>query len=163
RTALVRHPMPYGDLVRMRVQRFATVGDIDAADPTIEEREEYEPPVRQGLVMYAGVDYAAILEQAAAEADVVVWDGGDNDFPFGAPALLIVVTDPLRAGDEVRYHPGETCLRMAHVVVVNKLDSASSDAVARVLGTIAIVNPHAVVIRAESPVTLDPGPDLRGL
>ncbi len=122
--ALVRHPMPYGDLVSMRVQRFATLDDIDAAHPTIEEREEYERPVSLGMVMWAGVDYAAILERAAAECDVIVWDGGNNDFPFFVPDLLVVVTDPLRPGDELASHPGETNLRMADVVVVNKVDSA---------------------------------------
>ena len=163
RVALVRHPMPYGDLERMRVQRFATLAEIDAADPTIEEREEYERPVELGMVMYAGVDYAEILEQAAAEADVLVWDGGNNDFPFVAADLLVVVTDPLRAGDELRYHPGETCLRMADVVVVNKIDAAPPDAVRMLRATIEAVNPAATVVVSESPVTLGPGPDLRGL
>ncbi|HEX2849747.1 MAG TPA: hypothetical protein VHN98_04305, partial [Acidimicrobiales bacterium] len=106
RVALVRHPMPYGDLDLMRVQRFASIDDIDAAHPTIEEREEYEPPVRMGMVMYAGVDYAAILREAEREADVIVWDGGNNDFSFYAPDLLITVVDPLRPGHELRFHPG---------------------------------------------------------
>jgi predicted GTPase len=162
RVALVRHPMPYGDLDRMRVQRFATLADIDAADPTIEEREEYELPVALGMVMYAGVDYGAIAEQAAAEADVIVWDGGNNDFPFLVPDLLVVVVDPLRVGDEQRFHPGETCLRMADVVVVNKIDAAEPDAVRRLLATVAETNPGATVVQASSPVTLAPGPDLRG-
>ncbi len=162
RVALVRHPMPYGDLERMRVQRFASLADIDAADPTIEEREEYELPVALGMVMYAGVDYGAIAAQAAAEADVIVWDGGNNDFAFLAPALLIVVADALRVGDEERFHPGETCLRMADVVVVNKIDAAEPDAVRRLLATVAETNPGAAVVRASSPVTLAPGPDLRG-
>ena len=162
RVALLRHPMPYGDLERMRVQRFATTADIDAAQPTIEEREEYEGPVELGIVVYAGVDYAAILDQAAAEADVIVWDGGNNDFPFFAPDLLIVMTDPLRAGDELRYHPGETNLRMADVVVINKVDRAWTDAVDTVLGHVQDVNPGAVVVRAASPVSLGPGPELRG-
>jgi predicted GTPase len=162
RVALVRHPMPYGDLERMRVQRFASLADIDAADPTIEEREEYELPVALGMVMYAGVDYGAIAAQAAAEADVIVWDGGNNDFAFLAPALLVVVADPLRVGDEERFHPGETCLRMADVVVVNKIDAAEPDAVRRLLATVAETNPGAAVVQASSPVTLAPGPDLRG-
>ena len=115
--ALVRHPMPYGDLEAMRVQRFATLEEIDASHPTVEEREEYEEPVRMGMVMYAGVDYEAILRSAEEEADVVIWDGGNNDFPFFAPDLLIVVADPLRPGHELLYHPGETNLRMADVVV----------------------------------------------
>lgn len=162
RVALVRHPMPYGDLEAMRVQRFATLADIDSANPTVEEREEYEAPVELGMVMYAGVDYAQILARAEAESDVIVWDGGNNDFPFYAPDLLITVTDPLRAGHELAYHPGETNLRMADVVVVNKLDSARPEDVERVLADVAALNPHATVVRAESPVTLDPGPPLAG-
>ena len=121
---LVRHPMPYGDLERMRVQRFASLEDIDGAHPTIEEREEYEASVEAGLIVYAGVDYAEILELAQEEADLIVWDGGNNDLPFFRPDLLVVVVDPLRAGHELAYHPGETNLRMADVVVVNKVDSA---------------------------------------
>jgi predicted GTPase len=162
RVALVRHPMPYGDLEAMRVQRFATLADIDAARSTLEEREEYEAPVRLGLVVFAGVDYAAILAQAESEADVIVWDGGNNDFPFFRPDLFIVVTDPLRSGHELAYYPGETCLRMADVVIVNKIDSAAPEAVERLLRNIAALNPKAPVIRAESPVTLDPGPELAG-
>jgi predicted GTPase len=158
--ALVRHPMPYGDLEAMAVQRFATLADIDAADPTIEEREEYEEPVRQGMVMYAGVDYERILRRAEAEADVVVWDGGNNDFAFFAPDLLITVTDPLRAGDEVSYHPGEVNLRMADIVVVNKVDSAPPPAVAEVVATVSRTNPTATIVKAASPVTLEPGPPL---
>src|SRR5581483_1360985 len=119
KVALVRHPMPYGDLEAMRVQRFATLDDIDASNPTVEEREEYEEPVRMGMIMYAGVDYGAILRQAEQEADVIIWDGGNNDFPFYTPDLLIVVADPLRPGHELLYHPGETNLRMADVVVIN--------------------------------------------
>ncbi len=162
RVALVRHPMPYGDLEAMRVQRFATIEEIDASHPTVEEREEYEAPVELGMVMYAGVDYADILAQAQQEADVIVWDGGNNDFPFYEPDLLITVTDPLRPGHELAYHPGETNLRMADVVVVNKIDSADPEDVERVLADIASVNPRAKVIRAESPVTLDAGEPLTG-
>jgi predicted GTPase len=162
RVALVRHPMPYGDLERMRVQRFASLADIDRSGPTVEEREEYEAPVELGMVMYAGVDYAAILEQAQAEADVIVWDGGNNDFPFFRPDLLITVVDPLRAGHELKFHPGETNLRMADVVVVNKVDSADPTSLSRVLADVAAVNPAATVVRAESPVTLDDGRDLEG-
>ena len=154
RVALVRHPMPYGDLEAMRVQRFATQVDIDMSEPTIEEREEYERPVEQGMVMYAGVDYGEILEQAQEEADVVIWDGGNNDFPFFRPDLFVVVVDPLRAGHELRYHPGETNLRMADVVVVNKIDSAEPEQVARVLADIEVLNPDAAVVRAESPVEI---------
>ncbi|HSC51107.1 MAG TPA: cyclic 2,3-diphosphoglycerate synthase [Gaiellaceae bacterium] len=160
--ALVRHPMPYGDLEAMRVQRFATLDEIDASNPTIEEREEYEEPVRMGMVMYAGVDYGAILEHAEEEADVIVWDGGNNDFPFLRPDLLIVVVDPLRAGHELKYHPGEANLRLADVAVVNKIDSASLDQIERVLADVAAVNPALTVIKATSPVTLDEGPSLAG-
>jgi predicted GTPase len=162
RVALVRHPMPYGDLERMRVQRFASVGDIDATHPTIEEREEYEAPVRMGMVMYAGVDYLDILRRAEEEADVLVWDGGNNDFPFFVPDVLITVLDPLRPGHEITYHPGETNLRMADAVVINKIDSAAAAAVDQVMTNVRAVNPHARVVRAESPVTLDPGPPLAG-
>jgi predicted GTPase len=152
KVALVRHPMPYGDLEAMRVQRFASQADIDMSDPTFEEREEYERPVELGMVMYAGVDYGEVLAQAQEEADVVIWDGGNNDFPFFRPDLFVVVVDPLRAGHELRYHPGETSLRMADVVVINKLDSAEPEQVARVLADVEALNPDATVIRAESPV-----------
>ena len=162
RVALVRHPMPYGDLEAMRVQRFATVEEIDASHPTVEEREEYEEPVRLGMVMYAGVDYEAILRQAEEEADVIIWDGGNNDLPFYRPDLLIVVADPLRPGHELRYHPGETNLRMADVVVINKVDTAGADDVETVVKNVQDVNPLAQLIFAESPPVLDDGPDLRG-
>jgi predicted GTPase len=160
--ALVRHPMPYGDLEAMRVQRFASLAEIDASHPTIEEREEYEEPVRMGMVMYAGVDYEAILKQAEEEADVVIWDGGNNDFPFFAPDLHIVVADPLRPGHELAYHPGETNVRMADVVVINKVDSAEAHNVEAVLENVELVNPMATVVFAKSPPKLDPGPDLLG-
>jgi predicted GTPase len=160
--ALVRHPMPYGDLEAMQVQRFATLGDIDASHPTVEEREEYEEPVRLGMVMYAGVDYEAILRQAEQEADVVVWDGGNNDFPFYEPDLLIVVTDPLRPGHELAYHPGETNLRMADVVVINKIDSAAPHDVEAIIRNVRDVNPLAAIVFASSPPVLEPGPDLQG-
>ncbi len=162
KVALVRHPMPYGDLEKMRVQRFASLSDIDASRPTVEEREEYERPVELGMVMYAGVDYADILGQAEAEADVIVWDGGNNDLPFFAPDLHIVVVDPLRAGDELAYHPGEANLRMADAVVVNKVDSAGLDKTERVIADVVLVNPDATLIRAASPPIVQPGPPLRG-
>jgi predicted GTPase len=146
----------------MRVQRFSSLADIDAARPTVEEREEYETPVREGMTVYAGVDYEAILRQAEAEADVIVWDGGNNDLPFFRPDLHIVVVDPLRAGHELHYHPGEANLRLADVVVVNKLDSASPSAVEHVLADLAAINPDARVVRANSPVTLSHGPSLLG-
>lgn len=162
RVALVRHPMPYGDLERMRVQRFASLADLDAAGPTIEEREEYEQPLREGMVVFAGVDYADVLAAAEAEADVIIWDGGNNDFPFFAPDLLVTVVDPLRPGDELSYHPGEATLRMADVVLVNKVDVADLDAVARVVASVHAANPSATVVRAASPVTLEDGPPLVG-
>jgi predicted GTPase len=163
KVALVRHPMPYGDLEAMRVQRFATLADIDASHPTVEEREEYEAPVRMGMVMYAGVDYGDILRQAEAEADVVIWDGGNNDFPFYAPDLHVTVVDALRAGHEVTSHPGETNLRMADVVVVNKVDVAGLAAVGAAVLNTQEVNPGAVIVKAASPTKLDPGPSLAGL
>lgn len=162
RVALIRHPMPYHDLEAIRVQRFETIADIDRSNPTIEEREEYERAVADGLVMYAGVDYAAILRAAEAEADAIVWDGGNNDFSFIRPDVLIVVADPLRAGHELAYHPGETNLRMADVVLVNKVDSASDEQLGLVLDDIAAVNPGAVIVRAASPVSLGEGPPLTG-
>ena len=162
RVALIRHPMPYGDLDAMRVQRFATLDDIDASDPTVEEREEYETPVALGMVMFAGVDYEAILRAAEAEADVIVWDGGNNDFPFVRPDLMITVVDPLRPGHEERYHPGEATLRMADVVVVNKVDSAEPADVDAVVAAVARLAPSAVVVLAESPVSLDGDGTLAG-
>jgi predicted GTPase len=162
RVALIRHPMPYHDLEAIRVQRFETIADIDRSHPTLEEREEYERVVAAGLVMYAGVDYAAILKAAEAEADVIVWDGGNNDFSFIRPDVLLVVVDPLRSGQELAYHPGETNLRMADVVLVNKVDSASAEQVRAVMADVDAVNPGAIVIRAASPVSLDEGPSLAG-
>jgi predicted GTPase len=162
KVALVRHPMPYGDLEAMRVQRFATLADIDASHPTVEEREEYEEPVRMGMVMYAGVDYEQILRRAEEEADVVIWDGGNNDFPFFAPDLLIVVADALRPGHELLYHPGETNLRMADVVVINKVDSAEAHNVENIVANIEAVNPMATIVFAKSPTKLEYGPELLG-
>ena len=162
RVVLIRHPMPYHDLEAIRVQRFETIADIDRSNPTIEEREEYERVVSAGLVMYAGVDYAAILEAAEAEADAIIWDGGNNDFSFIRPDLLIVVVDPLRSGQELAYHPGETNLRMADLVLVNKVDSASADQLRTVTADIDAVNPGAVTVHAASPVSLGEGPSLAG-
>lgn len=162
RAALVRHPMPYGALNAMRVQRFATLADIDASNPTVEEREEYEEPVRQGMLMYAGVDYADILAAAEAETDVVIWDGGNNDLPFYTPDLMIVVADALRPGHELGYHPGEVNVRLADVVIVNKVDSAEPGDVQRELAVIHDLNPAAVVIAATSPPVLEAGPEIRG-
>jgi predicted GTPase len=155
RVAVVRHPMPYGDIVQQEVQRFAEYGDLDAADCTIEEREEYEPHLARGNVVFAGVDYEKILRAAEAEADFVLWDGGNNDTSFYVPDLLVVVADPLRPGDELTYYPGETNLRMAHAVVINKIDSARAEDVATVKANVAAVNPNAVIIEAESPVAVD--------
>jgi predicted GTPase len=151
----VRHPMPYGDLVAQKVQRFATVEDLKKHKCTIEEMEEYEPHVVRGNVIYAGVDYEAILREAEKEADVILWDGGNNDFPFYKTDLLITVADPLRAGDEVSYYPGEASLRMADAVVINKIDSASPEQVQALRESIARVNPGATVIEAASPINVD--------
>ena len=161
RVGLVRHPMPYHDLEAIRVQRFETIADIDASHPTIEEREEYERPVEAGMVVYSGVDYAEILAMAASEMGAIVWDGGNNDLPFVRPDLLIVVVDPLRPGDALRYHPGEANLRMADVVLVNKVDSATPDQLDRVLADVAAVNPDAAILESESPVRLEEGPSLK--
>ena len=158
----VRHPMPYGDLAKQAVQRFASYADLDAHECTIEEREEYEPHIDAGFVIYAGVDYEAILRRAEQEADVIVWDGGNNDFPFVRPDLVITVVDPLRPGHESTYHPGETTLRLADVVVVNKVDSADPADVERVVEAVGAMVPAAIVIRAESPVTLDGSGSLAG-
>ena len=141
---------------------FATIEDIDASDPTVEEREEYEAPVREGMVMWAGVDYAEILHGAEAEADVIVWDGGNNDFPFFRTDLMLTVLDPLRPGHELEYHPGETNLLMADVLLVNKIDSAGPERAVAAVAAAQAVNPDAVVIRAESPVVLDAGPEVAG-
>jgi predicted GTPase len=157
RVAVVRHPMPYGDLAAQRVQRYATYDDLDRYDTTIEEREEYEPHLDAGRLVFAGVDYADILAAAEAEADVVLWDGGNNDLPFYAPDLHIVVADPLRAGDERRYHPGETNLRLADVVVINKVDSATPEALDAVRASIADLAPRARVIEARSSLALEGG------
>jgi predicted GTPase len=162
RVVAVRHPMPYGDLERQACQRFADYGDLDLHECTIEEREEYEPHLDNGAVVYAGVDYAQILAAAEQEADVILWDGGNNDLPFFAPDLHIVVADPLRAGDEEGYHPGETNVRMADLVIVNKCDSARPDAVRAVEASVHRLNPAATVLRADSPVTVEGGEAVAG-
>ena len=155
RVVAVRHPMPYGNLEKQRVQRFATHEDLDKHDTTIEEREEYEPHIASGTVIYAGVDYGEILEQAQAECDVLLWDGGNNDLPFYAPDVHVVVADPLRVGHETSYHPGEANLRMADAIVINKMDSASTDQVNALMATIHQVNHGATVVKANSRVTVD--------
>ncbi len=155
KVVVVRHPMPYGDLVAQTVQRFATYEDLDRYRCTIEEREEYEPHIDRGMVVYAGVDYKRILHQVEEEADIIVWDGGNNDLPFFRPDLHIVVTDPHRPGHEVRYHPGEANLRAADVVIINKVDTANPDGVAQVRQNVHAVNPEAIVIEAASPIFVE--------
>jgi predicted GTPase len=162
RIAVVRHPMPYGDLVQEAIQRFASYEDLDRADVTIEEREEYEPHIANGVVVFAGVDYARILREAEKEADIVLWDGGNNDFPFFKPDLFFVVVDPLRPGHEQGYHPGETNLRMADVVVINKIDSATPQGLQQVRESIRQLNPNAQVIDAASPTYVEDGSAIRG-
>ncbi len=162
RVVAIRHPMPYGDLTKQIVQRYATLDDLDKYHTTIEEREEYEPHIVRGTIIYAGVDYEKILRQAEAEADVILWDGGNNDFPFLKPDLLIVVADPHRAGHELTYHPGETNFRMADVIVVNKVDTANAEDVNRVRANIRRVNPTATVVEAASPIFVDDPVAIRG-
>jgi len=162
RVVAVRHPMPYGDLGAQRVQRYATLEDLERYECTIEEREEYEPHITSGTIIYAGVDYGAILEQAQAECDVLLWDGGNNDMPFYRPDVWIALVDPLRAGHELTYHPGETNLRAADVVLINKMDSATPEQVAQLDRTIAEVNPRATVVRANSLVSADDSDAIRG-
>ncbi len=162
RVAVIRHPMPYGDLEAQRVQRFATIADLDAAHCSNEEREEYEPHIEAGGVIFAGVDYAAILAEAEREADVIVWDGGNNDFSFIQPDLHIAIADALRPGQAMGYHPGETVIRSADIIVINKTDSASSTDIASVSAEAAAANPTATIIRAASPVTLDDPDSVRG-
>jgi predicted GTPase len=153
--------MPYGDLVAQRCQRFASYADLDRYETTIEEREEYEPHLDAGRIVYAGVDYEDILRSAEAEADVVIWDGGNNDFPFYRPDLFVVVADPLRAGHEQRFHPGETNSRLADVIVVNKVDSATPGQVETILANFAELNPHAALVKARSALALEGG-DIAG-
>jgi len=155
RVVVVRHPMPYGDLHEQVCQRFASLEDLDKNKCTIEEREEYEPHINNGVIVYAGVDYEKILRQAEKEADIIVWDGGNNDMPFYKSDLHIVVADPHRAGNELTYHPGETNLRMADVVVINKVDTAEPANVEIVKANIRKVNPDATVVEAASPITVD--------
>jgi predicted GTPase len=159
---VVRHPMPYGDLTAQAVQRFADYSDLDRYNCTIEEREEYEPHLDRGSIVYAGVDYEAILRQAEMEADIVVWDGGNNDFPFFRPDLHIVVTDPHRAGHETRYHPGETNLRMADVVVINKIDTADLAETSKVRVNVERLAPNARVVDAASPIYVHDPSCIRG-
>ncbi len=162
RVVVVRHPMPYGDLVKQRVQRFSSFEDLDHHDCTIEEREEYEPHLAEGTVVYAGVDYEEILRQAEAECDVLLWDGGNNDLPFYEPTVEIVVADPHRAGHELTYHPGEANLLRAQVIVINKMDSASKERIQTLRSNIAASNPKAMVIEGSSPLSVDDEEMIRG-
>ena len=162
RAAVIRHPMPYGDLERQAVQRLASGADLDAAACTVEEREEYEPHLAAGNLVYAGVDYARIVALAQEECDLIVWDGGNNDFPFVKPDLHIVLVDPLRPGHETGFHPGETALRMADVVVVSKTDAAPPADVERVIGSVRRANPRAGLVRAALAIRLDDAQAVRG-
>ena len=158
KTVAIRHPMPYGDLANQAVQRFATFDDLDLHECTIEEREEYEPHIRNGVVVYAGVDYAAILAEAEKEADVIIWDGGNNDTPFYKPDLWITVTDPHRVGHELEYFPGTANFERADLILINKVDSAEEESIKAVEANAASINPNAVVVRARSPLDV-PDPD----
>jgi predicted GTPase len=158
----IRHPMPYGDLTKQICQRFETLEDLKTHNCTIEEIEEYEPHIASGRVVYAGVDYEVILREAEKEADIIVWDGGNNDMPFYKPDLQITLADPLRIGHESTYFPGETNIRMADVIVINKVDTATPEAVEKLLGNIKKLNPSAVVIKAESPITVDRPDEVKG-
>jgi predicted GTPase len=162
KVAAIRHPMPYGDLVKQKVQRFATYADLDKHECTIEEREEYEPHIDKGIIVYAGVDYGAILRRAEKEADVILWDGGNNDFPFYKSDLEIVVADPHRAGHEFSYYPGETNFRRAKVLVINKMDTATAEGIETVLASAKRLNPKATIIRANSPTIVKDGERIRG-
>jgi predicted GTPase len=155
RVAVVRHPMPYGDLARQAVQRFATLADLDQAQCTIEEREEYEPHLAIGNVVYAGADYGRILERMEREAGVILWDGGNNDFAFYRPDLQITLVDPMRAGHETQYHPGEAVLRMADIVVIAKTNAAAADGIAAVTDSARRLAPRAAIVRGASSVALD--------
>ncbi|HHW99616.1 MAG TPA: GTPase, partial [Firmicutes bacterium] len=162
RVVAVRHPMPYGDLAQQAVQRFATYEDLDLHKTTIEEREEYEPHIDRGIVVYAGVDYEAILREAEKEADIIIWDGGNNDTPFYKPDLHITLVDPHRPGDELAYYPSEVNVHLADVVIINKIDSASPEGIAMVRNNIMRVNPEAMIIEAASPITVEDPEVIRG-
>ncbi len=155
KTVVVRHPMPYGNLAQQKVQRFASYQDLDRHHCTVEEREEYEPHIDRGSVVYAGVDYGLILREAEKEAEIIVWDGGNNDVPFYRPDLFIVLVDPLRPGHELGFHPGHTSLRMADVILVNKQDSATPENIEKVKRNARSVNPTATMVDASSPITVD--------
>ncbi|MCL5964156.1 MAG: cyclic 2,3-diphosphoglycerate synthase [Candidatus Thermoplasmatota archaeon] len=154
RVVVIRHPMPYGNLSEQIVERFETYADLDKYRCTIEEREEFEPHLDNNVIVYAGVDYQKILESAEKEADIILWDGGNNDIPFFKPDLHIVVTDPLRAGHEISYHPGETNMRMADIIIINKVDSATRKDIETIRHNVKEANPDAIIIEARSPVTV---------
>jgi predicted GTPase len=162
KVAAIRHPMPYGDLVKQEVQRFATYADLDKHECTIEEREEYEPHIDNGVIVYAGVDYEKILRAAEKEVDIILWDGGNNDFPFYVSDLQIVVADPHRAGHEASYHPGETNVRAADVFVINKVDTADPEKVIQVRENLRKMNPNAIVIEGASPLFVDDPAAIQG-
>jgi predicted GTPase len=162
KVAAIRHPMPYGDLAKQKVQRFGSIADLKKHNCTIEEMEEYEPHIVNGTIIYSGVDYAAILEQAEKEADVILWDGGNNDMPFYKPDLNIVVADPLRVGNELSYYPSEANLRMADVVIINKIDSADPGEVQELRQNIRSVNPKARIVEAASPLIVERGEQIMG-
>ncbi|NLG73209.1 MAG: GTPase [Chloroflexi bacterium] len=162
RVAAIRHPMPYGDLAKQAVQRFADYADLDKHETTIEEREEYEPHIDNGVIVYAGVDYEKILRQAEQEVDIILWDGGNNDFSFYVPDLQIAVADPHRPGHEIGYHPGETVARCADVFVINKVDTAAPENVIQVRENLRLINPGAVFIEAASPIFVDNPAEIQG-
>ena len=162
RVVAIRHPMPYGDLAKQKVQRFATYEDMIEQECTIEEMEEYEPHIKHGVIVYAGVDYGAILEEAEKEADIILWDGGNNDIPFYKSDLEIVVVDPHRPGHELKYYPGETNFRRAQVIIINKIGTAKQENIDRVIENINTYNPNATVIRANSPVSSPEGDQIAG-
>jgi predicted GTPase len=162
RVVVIRHPMPYGDLIKQKVQRFATYEDMIKHDCTIEEMEEYEPHISNGILVYAGVDYGAILDRAEKEADIILWDGGNNDTPFYKSNLEIVVVDPHRPGHELAYYPGETNFRRADVLIINKMDTAKKESINLVLDNIRAFNPKATIVRAKSPITVNQGEQITG-
>ncbi|MGD8552894.1 MAG: cyclic 2,3-diphosphoglycerate synthase [Anaerolineales bacterium] len=162
RVVVVRHPMPYGDLEKQAVQRFETYADLDKNECTIEEREEYEPHIDRGIIVYAGVDYEKILRKAEDDADVILWDGGNNDLPFYKPDFHLVIVDPHRPGHELSYHPGEANVRSADVVLINKVDTAGAEAIMQVRDNVAILNPGATIIEAASPIFLEDPQSIHG-
>jgi predicted GTPase len=162
RVVAIRHPMPYGNLVKQKVQRYASLEDLAKHKCTVEEMEEYEPHIVEGTIIYAGVDYEAILREAEKEADVIVWDGGNNDTSFYKPDLTITVVDPHRPGHEITYYPGETNVRLADVVIVNKVDSAHTENIERVIQNVRAINPNALIIQAASPISVEDSEVIRG-